>query len=85
MEGLILHIVSPEGTLVNNVPVSAVFLPGEQGPFEVLIGHAALISPLIAGEIRYVTEAEGEQSLRIRSGFAEIRSNLVSLAVEPAE
>ena len=81
---LTLHIVSPEGTLVAGVPVSAVNLPGEMGPFEVLTGHAALISPLVAGTVRYITP-EGEKTLRIRSGFAEIRDNLVTLAVEPAE
>ena len=84
MKELTLHIVSPEGTLVDSVPVMAVNLPGEMGPFEVLKGHAALISPLVAGTIRYIT-AEGEQTLRIRSGFAEVRDNLVALAIEPAE
>ena len=77
-----LHILSPEGTLVDE-RVASVNLPGEHAPFEVLAGHAALISPLVEGDVRYVTEA-GEQVLRIRGGFAEIRSNEVLLAVEPA-
>ena len=50
-----LHIVSPLGTLVD-ANVSAVFLPGAEAPFEVLPGHAGIISPLLAGEVRYVTE-----------------------------
>lgn len=75
-----LHILSPEGTLVDE-RVQRANLPGEMGPFEVLKDHAALISPLVAGDVRYVTEA-GEETLRIRSGFAEIRNNEILLAVE---
>ena len=75
-----LHIVSPLGTLVDT-GVSAVFLPGAEAPFEVLPGHAGIISPLLAGEVRYVTE-EGMQSLSIRGGFVRVADDKVELAVE---
>ena len=75
-----LHIVSPLGTLVDT-GVSAVFLPGAEAPFEVLPGHAGIISPLLAGEVRYVTE-EGMQSLSIHGGFARVADDKVELAVE---
>ena len=75
-----LHIVSPLGTLVDE-QVSAVFLPGAEAPFEVLPGHAGIITPLLAGEVRYVTE-EGMQSLSIRGGFARVADDKVELAVE---
>ena len=45
-----LHIVSPEGTLVET-EVSAVTLPGSLAPFEVLKDHAPLISALDKGDI----------------------------------
>jgi len=82
MTQLHLHILSPDGVLVDE-RVSQANLPGEMGPFEVLAGHAALISPLVGGEVRYVTES-GPRTLAIRSGFAEIRNNEILLAVEPA-
>jgi len=75
-----LHIVSPEGTLVETA-VSAVTLPGTVGPFEVLKGHAALISSLEKGDIVYVAEG-AEHRLSIASGFVEVRDNQVVACVE---
>ena len=80
MNELNLHIVSPLGTLVDQ-PVSAVFLPGAEAPVEVLPGHAGIITPLLAGEVRYMTE-EGMQSLAIRGGFVRVANDRVELAVE---
>ena len=80
MDIIQLHIVSPEGTLVEQA-VSAVTLPGTVGPFEVLKDHAALISSLEKGDIVYVTEGR-EQHLPIASGFVEVRDNLVDVCVE---
>ena len=79
-EAIALHIVSPEGTLVETT-VSAVTLPGTLGPFEVLKNHAALISSLEKGEIVYVSEG-AEQRLPIASGFVEVRDNQVDVCVE---
>ena len=81
MTELKLHIVSPDGTLVNDVPVTAVRLPGAQAPFTVLPGHAAIISPLLPGIVSYDT-ADGTQTLPIRSGFVRVLNNRVELAVE---
>ena len=75
-----LHIVSPEGTLVET-EVSAVTLPGSLAPFEVLKDHAPLISSLDQGDIVYVNE-NGEQRLPIVSGFVEVRDNQVEVCVE---
>ena len=75
-----LHIVSPEGTLVET-EVSAVTLPGSLAPFEVLKDHAPLISSLDKGDIVYVNES-GEQRLPIASGFVEVRDNQVEVCVE---
>ena len=75
-----LHIVSPEGTLVDKT-VSAVTLPGTVGPFEVLKDHAALISSLEKGDIVYVTEGK-EHRLPISEGFVEVRNNKVDVCVE---
>ena len=75
-----LHIVSPEGTLVET-EVSGVTLPGTLAPFQVLKDHAALLSSLTEGDILYMTE-EGEQRLHILSGFVEIRDNQVDACVE---
>ena len=80
MDVIHLHIVSPEGSLVETT-VSAVTLPGTLGPFEVLKNHAALISSLEKGEIVYVSEG-AELRLPIASGFVEVRDNQVDVCVE---
>ncbi len=80
MDCIALHIVSPEGTLVEQT-VSAVTLPGTVGPFEVLKNHAPIISSLEKGEIVYVSEGV-EHRLPIASGFVEVRNNQVDVCVE---
>ena len=80
MDCIALHIVSPEGTLVEQA-VSAVTLPGTIGPFEVLKDHAALISSLTKGDIVYVTDGR-ENRVPIAEGFVEVRDNQVVACVE---
>ena len=75
-----LHIVSPEGTLVEQA-VEKVTLPGTLGPFQVLKNHGAIISSLEKGEIVYVSEGK-EFRLPIASGFAEVRDNQVDVCAE---
>ena len=80
MDVIKLHIVSPEGTLVDKA-VSAVTLPGTVGPFEVLKNHAALISSLEKGDIVYVSGGK-ESRISIAEGFVEVRDNKVVACVE---
>jgi F-type H+-transporting ATPase subunit epsilon len=80
MDCIALHIVSPEGTLVETT-VSAVTLPGTIGPFEVLKNHGAIISSLEKGEIVYVSEGK-EYRVSIAEGFVEVRDNQVDVCVE---
>ena len=80
MDCIALHIVSPEGTLVEQA-VSAVTLPGTVGPFEVLKDHAALISSLEKGDIIYIADGK-ENRLPIAEGFVEVHDNQVDVCVE---
>ena len=80
MDSITLHILSPEGTLVD-AQVSLVSLPGIVSPFTVLPGHAALVTALVAGSIRYVEDG-AEKRLPIREGFVEVGNNEVNACVE---
>ena len=80
MDVIKLHIVSPEGTVVETA-VSAVTLPGTVGPFEVLKDHGAIISSLTKGDIVYVSGGK-ESRLPIVEGFVEVHNNQVSVCVE---
>lgn len=77
---ILLEIFSPERMLVHQM-VSALELPGTKGRFEVLKGHAPLISTLEAGDITY-TAGTRTESLHITSGFVEVCDNHVSVCVE---
>ncbi len=80
MKEVYLTIVSPERTVFEG-KVSRVTFPGKQGRFEVLPGHAPLISILKSGDICYVTDVESK-TLSISSGFVEVSREEVSVCVE---
>lgn len=78
---ILLEIISPEKVLVHRM-VSSVELPGALGRFEVLPGHAPLISSLTEGNITF-SSGELPEQVRIASGFAEVCENHVIACVEP--
>lgn len=80
MADLHLHIISPEKVLVD-VKVDKVLLPGTQAPFQVLCGHAPLLSSLKEGKIVYDSKGE-KKELTIKSGFAQVEDDEVSVCVE---
>ncbi len=78
--GIYLSISSPGSRILGQM-VSAVSLPGLGGRFCVLHDHAPLISALEEGDIEYTVGGE-KNILHIRSGFAEVSDNTVSVCVE---
>ena len=80
-EDLHLIVVSPESTLFDG-KVEIVTLPGELGSFSVLYDHAPLISSLIKGEDKIHGGRNWRNQLEYRSGFVEVRDNIVSACVE---
>lgn len=77
-----LDILTPEGSIVSAESVSAVFLPGVLGEFEVLPHHAPIISALEQGHIRYRSETQGEQRIDIQSGFVTVSNDYIKACVE---
>ena len=49
--------------------------------FQVLKGHAALISSLVPGTLTYVLEGGESQKREIAGGVADINSNVVSVCL----
>jgi len=76
---LTLKIVSPERIEFTG-EVESVKVPGAQGSFEILTGHAPIISILTKGVVEYA-----RQQLPILGGFVEVQKNQVSLCVELKE
>ena len=74
-----LKIVSPERIEFTG-EVESVKVPGTMGNFEILTGHAPIISSLQKGVVEY----DG-QKLDILGGFVAVQKNEVSVCVEVSE
>ena len=78
-----LEIVTAERVLFQG-DVDAVVAPGIDGELGVLPKHAALMTALQPGELRY-RNAEGEQQFAVTGGFMEVRGDHVSVLADAAE
>lgn len=77
-----LEIVTPEKKIFSDT-VTDVYLPGADGEMGVLELHAALVTALQPGELRYLKDGV-TQELAIGSGFAEITQEKVSVLTDSA-
>jgi F-type H+-transporting ATPase subunit epsilon len=75
-----LRIIAPD-RLVFEGEVEKVTLPGTVGSFTVLNNHAPIISSLDKGKIAY-KDRDGLTEVPVRSGFAEVKDNVLSICVE---
>jgi F-type H+-transporting ATPase subunit epsilon len=85
MANLHFELVSPE-RLIRSGPVHMVVVPGTEGDFGVLAGHAPMMSSIRPGELA-VYEIAGAQPQRIRvdGGFAEVSDKGLTILAESAE
>ena len=72
-----LVVLSPEKELLS-CDVDAVELPGKKGRFEVLPGHAPLLSSLTEGVIRYEADAQ-RQLLHVDGGFVRVQNDEITV------
>ena len=80
---LTLEIATPTRAVVTEL-VDEVVIPGGDGYFGVLPGHAALLSTLGVGEITYRIGRD-EFHLAAGGGFAEVRNDKVIVLADTAE
>ena len=66
-----LDILTPDKALFSG-EVTSVILPGSKGQFEILKQHAALVSSLVAGEVKIKTSDGKRESIDITGGVVEI-------------
>ena len=75
-----LVILTPEKQLYSG-SVKSVKVPGTKGQFQVLAGHAPIVSSLEAGTVT-VRETDGAtKTFEIEKGFIEVLRNEVSVLV----
>jgi F-type H+-transporting ATPase subunit epsilon len=76
-------LVSPEQMLLSE-DVTMVTLPGAEGYFGVLAGHAPVISTLRPGVIEVKDGESGDMRIFVRGGFAEVDPTKVVVLAEEA-
>lgn len=79
-----VRLVTPDRILVDQA-ADAVDVPGKNGYFEVLYGHAPLLSEIGAGEVRLHGGETGDQRYVVARGFAEVLPDRVTILAEEAE
>ena len=78
------ELVSPERLLLSE-QVAMVVVPGEEGNFGVLPGHAPLISTVRPGVIDvYASRAEVSSRIFVAGGFAEVTPDRCTVLAEQA-
>lgn len=75
-----LVILTPEREVFDG-EVRSVKVPGTSGQFEVLSGHAAIVSSLVEGEVRVLDGTGAKKTYTISRGFIEVINDKVSLLV----
>jgi len=76
------ELVSPERVLLS-VDADQVVVPGAEGDFAVLAGHAPVISTLRPGVLE-VTAGSVRKRLFVKSGFAEVDPSRLTILAERA-
>lgn len=76
-------LVSPEKLLFSG-KVEQVDVPGSEGDFGVLEGHAPMVSLLRPG-ILTIKGEQGEQKIVVHGGFAEVSASGLTVLAEVAE
>lgn len=79
------ELVTP-AKLVRSDDVYMVVVPGSEGEFGVLEGHAPFMSTIRDGALKvYKTEGAAPEEILIEGGFAEVGANGLTVLAERAE
>ncbi len=76
-------LVSPEKLLMSD-PVEQVTVPGADGQFTVLIGHAPFLSILKPGVLDITAAGGSTQRIYVRGGFADVNAGGLTVLAEQA-
>ena len=82
MPDLHFELVTPE-RLVRSEEVHMVVVPGTEGDFGVLAGHAPVMSTIRNGELAvYRTEGGEPERIAVEGGFAEVNEKGLTVLAE---
>jgi len=83
MSAIKLSIVTPSGEIFND-DVKTVVLPGKEGEFGVLAGHASLVSSLMVGVIVIEKDNGSTEAVAINWGHVKVSEDSVDVLVDGA-
>ena len=79
------ELVTPE-KLVRSEDVHMVVVPGAEGDFGVLEGHAPFMSTIHDGNVQvYKAEGSAPETIQVRGGFAEVSEKGLTVLAEHVE
>ena len=85
MAELHFELVTPE-KLIRSEDVHMVVVPGTEGDFGVMAGHAPVMTTLKDSEIKvFKTAGAQPESIRVSGGFAEVGDKGLTVLAESAE
>jgi F-type H+-transporting ATPase subunit epsilon len=85
MSNLHFTLVTPERQLMNE-DVHMVVVPGSEGEFGVMAGHAPFMTTLRDGELTvFRTAGTSPERIRLSGGFAEVGDSGLTILAESAE
>lgn len=76
-----LKIISADSTIFEGT-AQAIYLPGSLGPFEVLPGHAPIISSLEKGKVSVKKSTLEQVEFDVNSGFVSLQNDEMTLCVD---
>lgn len=83
MDKLHLEIVTPEGMIFSN-DVKFITLPGIEGEFGVLPGHASLVTILKAGAVEIVDLNSSKNIVAVNWGYVKVDEEKISVLADGA-
>lgn len=82
MANLHFELVTPE-RLVRSDDVYMVVVPGTEGDFGVLAGHAPVMSTIRDGELAiFATDGAAPETITVQGGFAEVNEKGLTILAE---
>jgi F-type H+-transporting ATPase subunit epsilon len=84
MKELVLSVVTPERSIVNDVAVESIVLPGEAGQLTLLPGHINFITTLTHGTFGYKV-GDMWQIAFLSGGFTQVFDGKVTVLAETLE
>ncbi len=76
-----LVVLTPDKEVFQG-PITSIKVPGVTGQFEILKGHAPVVSALKEGTVRITKSDGGDQKFSIEKGFIEVLKDEIALLVQ---